>query len=181
MEISVKLAFVMLASPMCLLNCAAPSNADATIDCQMGDFQDVDTFPIGICKCSEGWTNILGSPYLPCGIPKCDFKMSCDGVDPGSPPPTPNISFSPCLIPSICGEGGDCISQGLSFAYTCVCRNGYRNLLNLTSGVCFRDCQLGEGCQNLGLGINPRIEPLSPPAPIPLQNSEDQSGLSKAF
>ncbi|KAM0032552.1 hypothetical protein Hdeb2414_s0016g00476301 [Helianthus debilis subsp. tardiflorus] len=114
-----------------------------------------------VCKCDPGWRRTLGSgdeddlQFLPCVIPNCSMDYSCI---PAPPPPTPpipnNISiFDPCYW-TYCGDG-TCSNNN----YTCNCKPGYTNLLNISYFPCFSDCAIGADCSRLGVRSSATTSP----------------------
>ncbi|KAI0498457.1 hypothetical protein KFK09_019343 [Dendrobium nobile] len=113
-----------------------------------------------VCECDRGWSQLhFGNHFrfLPCNIPDCDFNFSCYNVSfDQSMPPFPNSSttgnniFDPCFW-SYCGDG-DC-ERISPFAHKCVCKEGFSNLLNISSFPCIKECVLVADCDNLGISL----------------------------
>ncbi|CAI0465790.1 unnamed protein product [Linum tenue] len=64
-----------------------------------------------------------------------------------------------------CG-GGSCNKTSL-FTYTCLCSEGYNNLLNTSLFPCYQECAVGTDCKDLGITMQ------SPPAPTPALSQND--------
>ncbi|VAI89108.1 unnamed protein product [Triticum turgidum subsp. durum] len=150
------------------------------VKCGMGSCGESGDYMFGFaCRCNPGWSRYhLGDvdfPFLPCAIPNCTINYSCqDGSSPPAPSPPPpaappltNLSvYDPCLM-QYCG-GGTCEKvESSAFAHRCACPDGFRNLLDDDAYPCYRQCSLGSGCSDLGIGIINGSDPsTSPPAPV---------------
>ncbi|KAL5682974.1 hypothetical protein ACJX0J_009359, partial [Zea mays] len=109
------------------------------------------------CNCDPGWSHVLELiPFSPCIVPNCSFDSACLKLNLSQTPAPPT---DVCAVVS-CGAGGACKAGAAPFSYSCECRPGYANLLNLTALPCV-NCFLGSECYDLGLGP-------PPPAPAPL-------------
>ncbi|PAN51463.1 hypothetical protein PAHAL_9G596200 [Panicum hallii] len=108
------------------------------------------------CECDPGWTQLhVGDHlrFLPCVIPNCSIDSSCSNGSP-APAPTPlpppkNFSLDPCEL-AYCGTGGTC-RNGSGLSYHCECKEGYSNLLNMTTMPCFHNCSIGADCSRIGI------------------------------
>ncbi|CAN6290590.1 unnamed protein product [Urochloa humidicola] len=108
------------------------------------------------CECDPGWTQLhVGDSlrFLPCVIPNCSIDSSCSSGSP-APAPTPlpapkNFSLDPCEL-AYCGTGGTC-RNGSGLSYHCECKEGYSNLLNMTTMPCFQNCSIGADCSRIGI------------------------------
>ncbi|XP_062209961.1 uncharacterized protein LOC133911645 isoform X1 [Phragmites australis] len=120
------------------------------------------------CDCDTGWTQLhVGDDlrFLPCVIPNCSIDRACSN---GSSPPAPtpvsppkNFSLDPCEL-AYCGTGGTC-RNGSGMSYHCECKEGFSNLLNITTMPCFQNCSIGADCASIG--ILPFSNSSKPPAP----------------
>lgn len=125
-------------------------------DCGMGTCTDSSDIPFFMCQCEYGWrrpyTYGFPVPYLPCVIPNCTLSYSCiDNFYPPSPSQAYHGDLSPCEY-DVCGAGR-CVnaSQG---GHTCLCNDGFQNLMNSTIGYCVTECQLGPDCAKEGVTID---------------------------
>ncbi|KAF8721226.1 hypothetical protein HU200_023147 [Digitaria exilis] len=111
------------------------------------------------CECDPGWTQLhVGDNlrFLPCVIPNCSIDSTCSNGS-SAPAPTPlpspkNFSLDPCEL-AYCGSGGTC-RNGSGLSYHCDCKEGYSNLLNMTTMPCFQNCSIGADCSRIGLPIS---------------------------
>ncbi|WOL20643.1 hypothetical protein Cni_G29448 [Canna indica] len=126
--------------------------------------------PLGfVCNCDHGWSQFHVADhfrFLPCVVPNCSINYSCHNESViSAPPPFPpatNLSlWDPCLY-NYCG-GGTCVDIS-AFEHRCDCKDGFHNLLNVTSFPCFNDCSLGADCADLGI-ILPNSTAGSSPSP----------------
>ncbi|CAN6307926.1 unnamed protein product [Urochloa humidicola] len=108
------------------------------------------------CECEPGWTQLhVGDNlrFLPCVIPNCSIDSSCSkGSSAPAPTPLPapkNFSLDPCEL-AYCGTGGTC-KNGSGLSYHCECKEGYSNLLNMTTMPCFQNCSIGADCSRIGI------------------------------
>nr|CAB3504677.1 unnamed protein product [Digitaria exilis] len=133
------------------------------------------------CDCDPGWTQLhVGDNlrFLPCVIPNCKqettvpshsssasrtARLQFSSIDStcsngsSAPAPTPlpspkNFSLDPCEL-AYCGSGGTC-RNGSGLSYHCDCKEGYSNLLNMTTMPCFQNCSIGADCSRIGLPIS---------------------------
>lgn len=129
------------------------------------------------CECEDGWKQFdQHLKFLPCITPNCTFDLTCgEAASPAQPKPPPkdNITsfFDPCQWMD-CG-GGLCNSS-MPFQYSCNCREGYSNLMNITTFPCLKQCALGMDCLNLGIPLS-NSSSSSPPA---LPDSSKNQGLN---
>nr|VDD55005.1 unnamed protein product [Brassica oleracea] len=99
---------------------------------------------------------------------ECTFDLSCGEAGPPAQPPTPpkdnNASFFDVCHWMNCGEG-ICKKKNL-FLYSCECREGYSNFMNIATSPCFKQCALGQDCLNPGTPSNSssNASSSSPPA-----------------
>ncbi|CAL0303219.1 unnamed protein product [Lupinus luteus] len=121
------------------------------------------------CECDPGWKQALASDdesglkFLPCIVPNCTLNYSCSKA----PTPAPekarkaNESIFDACHWVHCG-GGSCNKTSM-FSYSCGCDAGYYNLLSVTAFPCYKECNLGLGCSNLGIPIT-NTSTAEPPA-----------------
>ncbi|TVU48309.1 hypothetical protein EJB05_07942 [Eragrostis curvula] len=109
------------------------------------------------CECDPGWTQMhVGDSlrFLPCVVPNCTIDRACSN-DSSAPAPAPlpapkNFSLDdPCQF-AYCGTGGTC-RKGSGLSYHCDCKEGFGNLLNITSMPCFQNCSIGADCAKIGI------------------------------
>lgn len=126
------------------------------------------------CQCESGWRQTRSDDdynlkFLPCVIPDCTMKNSCAYA----PAPRRNQT-RPTLLPTDpcywadCG-GGSCNSSS-PLTHTCICYDGYYNLLNSTAFPCYQECAVGVECAKLGITL-----PKSSSSPIPSRSSGDNN------
>ncbi|KAL6641098.1 hypothetical protein ACP70R_019279 [Stipagrostis hirtigluma subsp. patula] len=128
------------------------------------------------CECDPGWSQALKLvPFAPCVVPNCTFDKACFNTSLPPPKEIPPVPLDICAVVN-CGEGGVCKKGDGLFAFSCECRPGYVNLLNLTAFACVKNCFFGKDCSALGLGPPPSSAPPSPPSPAPSGN-HNSSGL----
>ncbi|CAN0857150.1 hypothetical protein LINGRAHAP2_LOCUS6667 [Linum grandiflorum] len=182
-------AFLLLATLLVLVQTPLPSSGDflspllapvmgnvcEKIECGRGKCKpstNLSIIPFE-CDCDNGWKQSLpnlsdGLPvlnFLPCIIPNCSMNLDCD--KPAEAPATgkPNITIlDPCSWAD-CG-GGSCNKTSM-FTYSCVCSEGYNNLLNTSIFPCYKECGIGMDCKDLGIGVQ------GPPAPTPVLSQND--------
>lgn len=108
------------------------------------------------CECQPGWKQTSSGhtdhlKFLPCVIPNCTLNYSCTkapaAVEEKDTKPNETI-FDPCYW-SHCGSGS--CNKTSKFTYNCICPADYYNLLNISSFPCFKSCELGMDCTNLGI------------------------------
>ncbi|XP_062108292.1 uncharacterized protein LOC133819134 [Humulus lupulus] len=107
------------------------------------------------CVCQPGWKQTTSGQtdhlkFLPCVIPDCTMDYSCTkapSVQDKETKPNDTV-FDPCRW-SECRAGSCNVTSG--FTYDCNCPAGYSNLLNISSFPCFKSCEIGMDCTNLGL------------------------------
>ncbi|OEL22815.1 hypothetical protein BAE44_0016166 [Dichanthelium oligosanthes] len=109
-----------------------------TANCGRGSCAEVPGLPPNYeCRCDLGWSHALELfPFSPCIVPNCTFNGACLNLS--LTPPTA-IPKDVCAVVS-CGVGGACRPGDAMFSYSCECRLGYANLLNLTALPCVKDC-----------------------------------------
>lgn len=127
------------------------------VECGKGTCKPSNDSPLYFaCECNPGWMQTRPAhddhlKFFPCVIPNCTLDYSCKEA------PSPvqekenraNLSlFDPCRWTD-CG-GGSC-NKTSKFTHTCECREGYYNLLNITTFPCLRECSIGLDCLNLGI------------------------------
>ncbi|KAK8949604.1 hypothetical protein KSP39_PZI005157 [Platanthera zijinensis] len=132
-----------------------------TVYCGKGSCKVAEDTTFGFqCECDSGWTQFHIEDhfrFLPCLMPNCSMNYSCSNISappspaPYPPPPDGSTFFDPCKW-SFCG-GGECV-RGSAFEHRCECKQGYNNLLNISSFPCFQDCSFGADCANLGFGLS---------------------------
>ncbi|XP_047087225.1 uncharacterized protein LOC124698859 isoform X2 [Lolium rigidum] len=187
----VLLSLHAIAAVLLLLPSGARAEGECgKVKCGMGSCDESSDYAFGFaCQCNPGWSrNHLGDmefPFLPCVIPNCTIKSSCQNESPPAPsllPPAAmtNLSvYDPCLL-QYCG-GGNCEKTG--FTYRCACRDGFKNFFDNETFPCYRQCSLGTDCSSLGIGIlNGSNTSTSPPAPVSfaLQKSSAPGGWAPA-
>ncbi|CAK8570696.1 unnamed protein product [Lathyrus sativus] len=136
------------------------------------------------CECDKGWKKAFdsnddgGLKFLPCIIPNCTLDYSCSKA----PAPAPEKArkanesiFDACHWVD-CG-GGSC-KKTSRFSYSCECEASYKNLLNVTTFPCFRECALGMGCSDLGISVTNSSSASSPP---PALNEDSKSEASSTL
>ncbi|XP_051181066.1 uncharacterized protein [Lolium perenne] len=182
----------VIAAVLLLLPSGARAEGECgKVKCGMGSCDESNNYAFGFaCQCNPGWSRYhLGDmqfPFLPCVIPNCTIKSSCQDE---SPPPAPsqpppaamtNLSvYDPCLL-QYCG-GGSCEKTG--FTHRCVCRDDFKNFFDNDTFPCYRQCSLGTDCSGLGIGIlNGSNTSTSPPAPVSfaLEKSSAPGGWAPA-
>lgn len=130
-------------------------------DCGNGVCKDSSVYPYWRCECKHGWRRPLSEnkslSYLPCTIPACTLNYGCSEVL--SPSATSQVSrsnlsdpdqFNPCEW-DVCGAG-TCVKKPHG-SHTCLCHQGYQNLMNSKTGYCVAECELGADCAAAGITI----------------------------
>lgn len=138
------------------------------VACGKGNCTATTGLPGYRCDCDPGWKQMhVGDSlrFLPCVIPNCTIDRACSN-DTSAPAPAPsprNFSLSPdpCEV-AYCGSGGTC-KNGTGLSYHCECKQGFSNLLNMTTMPCFQECSIGADCA--GIGILPSTNSQTPPPP----------------
>ncbi|KAM0895562.1 hypothetical protein ACQ4PT_023756 [Festuca glaucescens] len=79
-----------------------------------------------------------------------------------------DLRFLPCVIPNscelaYCGSGGTC-KNGTGLSYHCECKEGFSNVLNMTTMPCFHECSYGADCVALGILPSSNSTSAAPPA-----------------
>ncbi|XP_057960433.1 uncharacterized protein LOC131152662 [Malania oleifera] len=133
------------------------------VECGKGSCKAGLQYPFNfICECDSGWKRTRLDDdgehhlrFLPCVIPNCSMDYSCMPA-PAPVPPFPSVPhnvsfFDPCYW-MYCGEG-TCIKNKTTYTYTCECKAGYSNLLNISVYPCFSDCTIGSDCARLGIKV----------------------------
>ncbi|PKA58291.1 hypothetical protein AXF42_Ash013015 [Apostasia shenzhenica] len=131
------------------------------VDCGKGICRVSEKHSFGfVCDCNPGWTQFHIADhfrFLPCVVPNCSINYSCSNnsaapSSPPFPPPPENLTlFDPCTW-SNCG-GGECL-QTSAFDHRCECKQGYNNLLSVSSFPCYRECSIDDDCENLGISLS---------------------------
>ncbi|KAL3693295.1 hypothetical protein R1sor_006946 [Riccia sorocarpa] len=167
---------LLLVMAMQMPECLAQNGVCSGVNCQRGTCKQA--FLGYTCDCQEGWGNLLGLNFLPCGIPKnCHVNLSCNGKAEAPAPalstPAPSFqlpnltSFNPCSF-SLCGYG-KCVEKEnpgfLMAPYSCECNPGNSNALNQSSGICLPDCNFSGGCPDLGIPLSGSTPGAPPPPP----------------
>ncbi|XP_010449999.1 PREDICTED: uncharacterized protein LOC104732162 isoform X1 [Camelina sativa] len=132
------------------------------------------------CECEDGWKQFDHNlKFLPCIAPNCSFDLTCgeaaSPAQPKTPPKDNNTSFFDACHWVDCG-GGSC-NKTTAFAYSCDCRDGYQNLMNITTFPCFKNCALGMDCLNLDIPLSNSSSSSSPPA-LPDSSKNQAAGLN---
>ncbi|KAJ1298694.1 hypothetical protein BS78_01G473300 [Paspalum vaginatum] len=144
-------------SPLAPIFAPVINSICSTVACGKGNCT-VEPGTLGYrCDCEPGWTQLHVADdlrFLPCVIPNCSIDSSCSNSS-SAPAPTPlpapkNFSLDPCDL-AYCGAGGTC-RNGSGLSYHCECKEGYSNLLNMTTMPCFQNCSIGANCASLGIG-----------------------------
>lgn len=129
--------------------------------CNKSSAQSLGIIPV--CECNPGWKQPsigISLSFLPCVIPNCTLSDNCGGkVSSSAPSPvlsppinSPTDLLNPCKLgASVCREGS-CVVES-EFGYSCNCREGYENLLNMTAGPCVKPCAIGADCSQLGISV----------------------------
>ncbi|KAH7522266.1 uncharacterized protein LOC107407422 [Ziziphus jujuba] len=138
------------------------------VDCGKGDCKaSANNTILFECVCHPGWKQTFSShednlKFLPCVIPNCTLNRSC-AASPSSVQEKASKSndsiFDPCYW-SHCG-GGSC-NKTSKFTYNCECSEGYYNLLNTSYFPCFKECEIGMDCANLGINMTNKTSTSSP-------------------
>ncbi|XP_047084631.1 fibropellin-1-like isoform X1 [Lolium rigidum] len=124
--------------------------------CGKGNCTETSGLPGYMCDCDPGWTQMhVGDHlrFLPCVIPNCTINRSCSNDTSAlAPAPSPrNFSLSPDACDfAYCGSGGTC-KNGTGLSYHCECKEGFNNVLNMTTMPCYQDCSYGADCAALGI------------------------------
>ncbi|KAG2239227.1 hypothetical protein Bca4012_023985 [Brassica carinata] len=131
------------------------------------------------CECDNGWKHFDHNlKFLPCVTPNCSFDLTCgeaaSPAQPKTPPKDKNASLFDACHWVDCG-GGVCDRTNL-FLYSCNCHEGYKNLMNITTFPCFKQCALGMDCLNLGIPLS-NASSSSPPA-LPDSSKNQATGLN---
>ncbi|KFK23889.1 hypothetical protein AALP_AAs55843U000100 [Arabis alpina] len=130
------------------------------------------------CECEDGWKQFDHNlKFLPCITPNCTFDLTCgEAASPAqlkTPPKDNNTSILNVCNWVDCG-GGVC-NKTTDFSYSCDCREGYDNLMNVTTFPCLKQCALGMDCLNLGFPLS-NASSASPPA-LPDSSKNLATGL----
>ncbi|KAG8073564.1 hypothetical protein GUJ93_ZPchr0006g45529 [Zizania palustris] len=128
-----------------------------TVGCGKGNCTVTSGIPGYRCDCEPGWTQMhVGDElrFLPCVVPNCSIDRECSNTTAQAPAPLPlpkNFSLTPdpCAF-AYCGSGGTC-KNGTGLSYHCECREGFSNLLNVTTMPCFQNCSIGADCASIGI------------------------------
>ncbi|CAK7327114.1 unnamed protein product [Dovyalis caffra] len=124
------------------------------------------------CECDPGWKQISSDhddhlKFLPCIVPNCTMNFSCMAA----PSPVQDKAskhnesiFDPCFWTD-CG-GGSCNKTSM-FTYSCLCTEGYNNLLNISTFPCYKDCAIGMDCTSLGISMSNKS---ASPVPVMADN-----------
>ncbi|KAL6649260.1 hypothetical protein ACP70R_013484 [Stipagrostis hirtigluma subsp. patula] len=148
-----------------------------TVGCGKGNCTAQAGIPGYRCDCEPGWKQLHVADelrFMPCVIPNCSIDRSCSNVS-SAPAPTPlpspkNFSLDPCEL-AYCGTGGTC-RNGSGLSYHCECKEGYSNLLNITTMPCFQNCSIGADCASIGiLPFSNSSKSPAPPSSEGLSNS----------
>ncbi|GAB2237587.1 hypothetical protein Droror1_Dr00015489 [Drosera rotundifolia] len=157
----------------------SPIFDSACKEVECGKGRCVPSFSSGFlfgCECDPGWTQPLSISFLPCVIPNCTIKSSCSAAAPSpseSQQRGTNASLlDPCSWANVCGSGK--CNKTSSFAYSCECSKGSSNLLNTSVLPCYRPCELGADCRNLGILLY-NISAASPPPPALPDHGKNQA------
>lgn len=123
------------------------------------------------CECDPGWKQYRADnddylKFLPCVIPNCTVNRECAAAAPApvqeKASKTNNTSiFDPCHWID-CG-GGSC-NKTSAFTYSCICAQGFNNLLNATAFPCYKECSIGMDCSTLGISMSNTSTSSPPPA-----------------
>ncbi|KAM0857597.1 hypothetical protein ACQ4PT_048369 [Festuca glaucescens] len=133
-------------SPLSPLLAPVMGSLCKAVACGKGNCTVTSGLPGYRCDCDPGWTQMhVGDDlsFLPCVIPNCTIDRSCSN-DTSAPSPAPspkNFSLSPdpCEL-AYCGSGGIC-KNGTGLSYHCECKEGFSNVLNMTTMPCFHECK----------------------------------------
>ncbi|XP_057783359.1 uncharacterized protein LOC131001128 isoform X2 [Salvia miltiorrhiza] len=146
--------------------------------CGRGSCVHVTSNTLGfVCECETGWRQARLQEdaflsFLPCVFPNCTLNYTCSDNDPPRPGDydyqgRTNISNTDPCYTANCG-GGRCNITS-PFTRTCLCEDGFRNLLNSTTFPCYRECAFGDGCSGLGFSTNTSV--INPFAPLSNNNA----------
>nr|ABK27112.1 unknown [Picea sitchensis] len=130
-------------------------------DCGNGICKDSSVYPFFRCECKHGWrrphVDNRALSYLPCVIPNCKLNSACsDALYPSTTSEVHrgNLSYSERFSPcdwDVSGAG-TCVKKPHG-SHTCLCHQGYQNLMNSTIGYCVTECELGADCAAEGVTI----------------------------
>ncbi|VVB01131.1 unnamed protein product [Arabis nemorensis] len=130
------------------------------------------------CECEDGWKQFDHHlKFLPCITPNCTFDLTCgEAASPAQAKTPPKDNYTSIL--DVCNWvdcGGGVCNKTTTFSYTCDCREGYNNLMNITTFPCLKQCALGMDCLNLGIPLS-NASSSSPPA-LPDSSKNQATGL----
>ncbi|KAG6393098.1 hypothetical protein SASPL_147328 [Salvia splendens] len=140
--------------------------------CGRGNCVHVTNNTLGfVCECESGWRQARLQEdaffaFLPCVFPNCTLNYTCTD---NNPPRSDdydyqgrtNISYTDPCYTANCG-GGRCNITS-PFTRSCLCEDGFQNLLNSTTFPCYRQCAIGNECAGLGFSANTTvIDPFAP-------------------
>ncbi|CAL1411283.1 unnamed protein product [Linum trigynum] len=153
-------------------------NICENVECGRGKCKPLtnSTIPPYECECDAGWKqtrpdamdNITFLNFLPCIVPNCSMDFSCNKPAEAPVQDKSGKSNTTLLDPcnwADCG-GGSCNKTSL-FTYSCVCSEGYNNLLNTSLFPCYKECAVGMDCKDLGITVQ------GPPSPTPVLSQND--------
>ncbi|KAI4992864.1 hypothetical protein ZWY2020_007177 [Hordeum vulgare] len=156
-------------SPLSPLLAPVMGSLCKAVACGKGNCTVTTGLPGYRCDCEPGWTQMhVGDSlrFLPCVIPNCTIDRSCSN-DTSAPSPAPSpknvsISANPCDL-AYCGSGGTC-KNATGLSYHCECKEGFSNVLNMTTMPCFQDCSYGADCAAIGILPSTNSTSTAPPA-----------------
>ncbi|XP_047084633.1 neurogenic locus notch homolog protein 1-like [Lolium rigidum] len=156
-------------SPLSPLLAPVMGSLCKAVACGKGNCTVTSGLPGYRCDCDPGWTQMhVGDDlrFLPCVIPNCTIDRSCSN-DTSAPSPAPlpknfSLSADPCEL-AYCGSGGTC-KNGTGLSYHCECKEGFSNVLNMTTMPCFHECSYGANCAALGILPSSNSTSAAPPA-----------------
>ncbi|KAF7050356.1 hypothetical protein CFC21_058738 [Triticum aestivum] len=156
-------------SPLSPLLAPVMGSLCKTVACGKGNCTVTTGLPGYRCDCEPGWKQMhVGDSlrFLPCVIPNCTIDHTCSN-DTSAPTPAPSpknvsVSANPCDL-AYCGSGGTC-KNATGLSYHCECKEGFSNVLNMTTMPCFQDCSYGADCAAIGIVPSTNSSSTAPPA-----------------
>ncbi|VAH87440.1 unnamed protein product [Triticum turgidum subsp. durum] len=108
--------------------------------------------------------------FLPCVIPnyflfnqKCPLQGSCVSSFAYIIPHNQQEHIPAACDLAYCGSGGTC-KNATGLSYHCECKEGFSNVLNMTTMPCFQDCSYGADCAAIGILPSTNSNSTAPPA-----------------
>ncbi|GKV19652.1 hypothetical protein SLEP1_g29882 [Rubroshorea leprosula] len=152
------------------------------VECGKGKCKQSQNGTFYECECDPGWKRTLANDdhdddvnkFLPCVIPNCTLNHACSAAPAPVQDKATRVNtsiFDPCHWTD-CGKGS--CNKTSTFAYECVCPEGFFNLLNFSIFPCFQECSIGLDCANLGISMSNKS---IAPDPAGADNSNNRAGL----